>query len=1016
VGTSLSEQLTTNYYRWERQARGWQVWDHPVAIEPPFEPFYHHLTFKRTPVDDGRSSTFLSSLADRLRESFTGPPQKEVGESITELSPPPTPAVFDDDSPSREINISLTRDEKLTPEQVQQFLLTVSNCSLPLSFEIIGTSESISVQFVCRETDLSHVTSELHAYFPSLILEVKDDFLAKTVSKLEGATGAVIDFGLSEEFMRPLRSLKHFDTDPLVGIIGALESLNEGEVGILQVLFEGTHNPWTESVLRSVSDGEGGSFFADSPEMLSLAKEKTGAPLFAAVIRIVAGSSTTDGVLEVARRLAGSLSLLSEPTSNELIPLTNDDYPDGDHLDDVFLRRSHRSGMLLNCRELATIIHPLSASIQSAKLQRHLTKTRLAPRSTQGHSYLLGENIHRGKITHVSLETRQRLNHIHIVGATGTGKSTLLNNLIAQDVEAGNGLAVIDPHGDLIERVMSSIPRRRFKDVILFDPSDSENPIGINILSAKSEAEKNVAASDLISLFQRSSTTWGDQMSTVLGNAIQAFLESDRGGTLLDLRKFLLEDDFRRDFLRTVKDAEIRYFWEKQFQMLRGGTIGSLMTRLDTFLRSKTVRKIVAPQVDLQIGEVLDRQKILLIKLAQGLIGEENSTLLGTLMVSKLHQVAMARQSKRAEDRTPFFLYIDEFQNFITPSLAGVLSGTRKYGLGLVLAHQELRQIYNQDTGVANSVISNPGTRICFRCGDFDAQKLQDGFVHFNSHDLQNLGLGEAIVRVEKSEDDFNLKILKPRMVTPETTKSRLNRLIEISHHGYRLKEIREDQEIKEETSVPPIEEKGVLQTPQSETRERAKPFRPRIETDSATPELPVLEAPGEEKTQSQHRYLQTLIKRMAEDRGFRADIELKTPDGLGKIDVGLQMNEQKIAIEISITTDQEQEYHNIEKCLSVGYKKIILCSPDRKKLERVKTYASQRLGPDAQQLVSYLEPEELFRFLNEQVSEQPPSEERVKGYRVKVNYDSLDEDDAKRKREAVTDVVLKSMRRLKEN
>ncbi len=1006
---SLTEQLTANFYLWEERGRGWTVWDHPVELEPPFEPFgYYFIPIGRQIIDDGKKPTFLSNLVDKLKR-IGSPSQgnQNFPDTLTWTPYPLEADRFVDRSPLRFITITLTSDEAINSERAQQFLLTLSLLRLPVSFEVCGTAQSITVQFTVREGDLPQLQQQLQAYFPDISMETRKDAVLQIERDAENTV--VVDFGLSEEFMRPLRMATHFEPDPLTGLIAALEQLRENELGVLQVVFQATKHPWVGSILQSVSDGEGGSFFADSPEMLRLAQEKVKQPLYAVIIRVIGAGNSEERAWDIVRGISSGLIHLTDPQSNELIPLANDNYDPRDHVEDVLKRTSHRTGMVLNCTELASLVHPPSGLIQSPKLLRHLTKTRCAPRSVDGHSLLLGENVHHGKATDVSLGVRQRLNHIHIIGATGTGKSTLLQNMIIQDIEQGCGLAVVDPHGDLIERIISSVPRKRLRDVVLFDPSDAENPLGINILSAKSEAEKNVAASDLIAVFRRMATTWGDQMSVVLGNAIQAFLESERGGTLVDLRKFLIEEDFQKEFLRSVRDKDVRYFWEKQHHLLRGATVGSILTRLDTFLRPKIVRNVVAPNVDLRLDNVLNEQRILLVKLAQGLIGEENSTLLGTLIVSKLHQTAMARQALKADERTPFFLYIDEFQNFITPSLAGVLSGTRKYGLGLVLAHQELRQIFNQDTGVANSVISNPGTRICFRLGDFDAQKLADGFAHFTAQDLQNLGVGEAIVRVEKSDDDFNLKVFPPRTVIPETAKARKKRIIELSHTGYRAEDMERtsrsedaeeaDDEVPTEVPLPPPREPPKYR---EEALQQSK--RPAIATEVV-----------EEPSLSQHRYLQSLIKRMAEDRGYRAIIEKPTPDGEGRIDVSVERDEVMIAFEISITTTDEQEIHNIHKCVAAGYGKVIACSPEKRRLEKIRALASKKLTSEEQAKVFFFEPDFLVSFFNDLVPPTVNKEERVKGFRVKVQYQSTDEVGNQLKRDTMAKIILESVRRLKE-
>jgi hypothetical protein len=209
--------------------------------------------------------------------------------------------------------------------------------------------------------------------------------------------------------------------------------------------------------------------------------------------------------------------------------------------------------------------------------------------------------------------------------------------MIEQDLKTNQGLCVIDPHGDLIDSVIAHVPENRLKDVILFDPSDAEFPIGFNILQAGSELEKTLLSSDLIATFRRMSTSWGDVMDSVLANAILAFVESSRGGTLFDLKRFLIEKDFRLEFLKTVEDDTVRYFWLNEFPLIAGKPQSSILIRLDAFLRQKLVRNIVCQKENkINWREVMDNRKVLLIKLSQGAIGEENAFLLGTMLVSKL--------------------------------------------------------------------------------------------------------------------------------------------------------------------------------------------------------------------------------------------------------------------------------------------------------------------------------------------------------------------------------------------
>jgi len=301
--------------------------------------------------------------------------------------------------------------------------------------------------------------------------------------------------------------------------------------------------------------------------------------------------------------------------------------------------------MLVNVEELVTLVHPPSASVRAERLERGVKKTKAAPAAALGHPLVLGTNTHNAKTLTVSLDATQRLKHMYLIGASGTGKSTLLLNMILQDMQQGAGFAVLDPHGDLIDQILGQIPEERAEDIVLLDASDEEYPVGFNILTAHSDIEKNLLASDLVAVFRRLSTTWGDQMTSVLGNAILAFLESTQGGTLADLRRFLVEREFREQYLRTVTDPEIIYYWRMEFDLLAGRPQAPLLTRLNTFLRPKRIRYMVNQREDkLDFRRMMDERKIFLAKLAQGAIGEENAYLLGTLIVTKLHQMALGRR------------------------------------------------------------------------------------------------------------------------------------------------------------------------------------------------------------------------------------------------------------------------------------------------------------------------------------------------------------------------------------
>jgi hypothetical protein len=674
--------------------------------------------------------------------------------------------------------------------------------------------------------------------------------------------------------------------------------------------------------------------------------------------------------------------------------------------------------MLLNAKELTTFVH-YPIAITSKKLERDIRKTKRAPNIAWGHDFCLGTNRHQGFEGVVTLEASQRLKHMHVIGATGTGKSTMLQSSIVQDIMLGNGIAVLDPHGDLIENILPYIPQNRYEDVILIDPSDGEFPVGFNILNAHSDVEKEILASDLVAVFRRLSTSFGDQMHSVLANAILAFLESNEGGTLIDLRRFLIEKPFREQFLKTVSDPSIVYYWQKEYPLLKSSSIGSILTRLDSFLRPKLIRNMVAQKKSLDFESIMNGKKILLMKLSQGLIGTENSYLLGTFFVSKIYQAAMARQAQSKEARTDFYMYIDEFQNFITPSMSNILSGTRKYGLGCILAHQDMSQLQKYDTELANSVVSNAGTRVCFRIGDIDAKRFAEGFSSFEAQDIQNLGVGQAIARIERPEYDFTISTLVLNDVEPEKAEEVKNMVISLSREKYGIpkEEVEQSLEYLREQKVPDAEpvvkKQPIITSPKKEIiQETIEPevserIRPIEITDNKTKDRLI-----KQKELSEHRYTQMYIKKMAESRGYKAAIEEQTFDGNGSVDVSLERNGKRIACEIGLTTTTDWELHNIEKCIAAGYDLVVAIAKSKDMVKIMQEKIIQSVEVSQQTKVKVMEVDSLFQYLDAEIIKEASTETRIKGYRVKVEYGAITDEEMRRKTEAVTKAVVESFKK----
>ena len=1018
----LDEQLTEQFHQWEQRGRGWHVFDEPVSPEPPFRPFEGHYQPAAPAIDDGLRPTFLSSLVKKLSGKLST--EAVVPPVIPEPEEEPEPTPLSRES-LVELQASLPDKLDISKEAFEQFLLNLSLCREPIAFELIGSHKKVMAQFVAGESDAPLLRRQLQAYFPEAVFVPREGGLEKALEASQGEEALAVEFGLKHEFMLPLASGK---IDPFIGIVGALAELRLGELGLFQVLFQPVQHPWADSIVNSVSHADGKPYFVNSPELTGAAENKVARPLYAAVVRIFVCAIGFDRVVQLSRDLAGSLRVFAHPNGNELIPLQNDEYGFEEHIVDVLRRQTHRTGMVLNSDELTGFVHLPSSAVRSPVFQRQTTKTKAAPAIVRQRGLLLGTNDHASDTVEVRLTAEQRTRHTHIIGASGTGKSTLLFNLIKQDIENGEGVAVLDPHGDLIDKILGVIPQERIDDVVLVDPSDAEYSIGFNILSAHSELEKTLLASDLIAVFQRLSSTWGDQMNSVLQNAILAFLESDRRGTIADLRRFLIEPPFRNEFLKSVKDSEVVYYWQKSFPHLSGNkSIGSILPRLDTFLAQKPIRHMVSqPENRLDFAQIMDSGKIFLAKLPEGLLGRENSYLLGTLMVSKFQQIAMSRQAQQIAARRDYWIYADEFANFITPSMAEILSGARKYRIGLTLAHHELHQL-QRSPEVASAVMSHPFTRIVFRVGDDDAKKLAEGFSYFEAKDLRNLETGQAVCRVERSDFDFNLSVPLPASLDANAVAARRQEVITSSRkkYGTARADVETIQAKSRATPVPSEPAAPVItKPPQDAVKEKA--CIPQIETPppfseilKAAPPVPAAETHEPQREQGQgrggpdHQAIQKRIKEEAEKLDFRSTIEKPVLDGQASIDVWLERDGRVIACEVSFTNTEDNESGKIIRCLKAGIPKFAMICEDEKKLKKIAAAISNKVEVELAARVEYFQPEPFIEYLKALPVEPPKKSVKIRrGYKVKHSTSTGSTEDQKAKEEAAIRAIADSMQK----
>lgn len=1004
---TLSEQVTEHFYQWETLGRGTVLFDSPVKLEPLYVPYTLDEFYKQKYVDDGKVPSLFSRIYSKTKELFAS------AEAVTE-DEPQTVSLDHFDTRERELTgfrFSFARGQDISPRYVTEFLNTLSYTGHHLSFEIIATATDITIQLVGSSFDVQKAEHHFKAFFPQTIIEHIEDLLDLPFFTDTAKEIAIAEMAPAEEYMRPLEHARDFSLDPLTSIITTLEHLRDDEVAMMQVLFVGVKNPWKYDLLRSVSDGQGGSFFEGSSDMLSCTQDKVSSPLFSCVVRIASQSKFTQRSEALTYELAHHLSKASESSYNKLRLLPNEGYEYNQHVLNLFFRKSNRWGFFANSKELAQLIH-YPNNVVSEKLGFKVTASKAVPDFLQKGTYDIGLNIHHGNKQPVFLTDTMRLQHTHIIGATGVGKSTLIAHMMSEDIRTGNGCALFDPHGDIAEDVLAQIPQERIKDVILIDPSDIEYPIGFNLLHAESEAEKMVLSSDLVSAFAEHATAWGDQMTSVLSNAVNAFLYSSKGGTLIELKRFLLEKKFRESFLESVDDPSILYYWEHDFPMLRSGSLSPLLTRIDTFLRPAIIRYMLAQKKGVDFKKALEQKKILLIKLSQGLIGEDNSYLLASIFLSKLLQCAQGRQSLPKEARHPYYVYLDEFQNFLTPSITQILSGARKYGLGLILAHQELAQI--DKPKILGSVISNPYIRICFRLGDTDAKRLESTFDSFEMKDLQSLRVGEAIMRVGGVSNDFTINSYAPppknkqavAIVRDEivahtrkhygTSKEAVEVIIHslLPQRKSKKKEEKKDTEQADEGQYynPRTSEQHLKDAVSSEKelkKNRSQPEEEPLANDEQEFDFKAVVQQQEEA--KEHQKIQREIKKIAQNVGFHATIE-KGIEGAKRIDVMLQRVDVTIAVEVSVNNTIAYEIENIRKCLAHA-SHIVMTSPNATHLKNIQNKAKEVFEKTLHKRLHFIAPADIEAFITSfQQPKQPTNQEKiVHGYRVKVTESKTD-------------------------
>ncbi len=631
----------------------------------------------------------------------------------------------------------------------------------------------------------------ISAYPTAKLEEVAEHNIFNPVGRITGTMGG--EMVLKENYVYPIATYEDIKRDTMQSLLNALSTLDKEDGAGVQILLRPAHEVWRKTAKTEVErkrtgkskgvgvdkalGGVGQVFTAltkppesqtegkpEKPHEISSLDEsivqsiedKTKQPAFEVIIRLVSSSNLTHRAQSVLNNLVATFSLFDAPGKNgfKFVPAKDLDNFVTSYILRFFPQAGSRN--ILNATELATLFHfPDQSNIPTSQLERQPSKQVDGPRNVPEEGLLLGYNLFRGakKAIRLSLADRQR--HMYVVGQTGTGKSTFLENLALQDMLEGRGFAFVDPHGDAAERLLSMVPKERTEDVIYFSPGDMDYPLGLNMFEYKTADQRDFLIQEAINMLYKlydpgHTGIIGPRYEHIFRNAALTVMAD--GGTFVDIPKLFRDSDFVEQKLKSVTDQQVIDFWRKEIpQSQRSNEYGEVtswfVSKFGAFLSNEMMRNIIGQTKSaFNLRDVMDDGKILLVNLSRGRVGDLNSKLLGMIFVMKFEVAAMSRADIPEEERKDFSLYVDEFQNFATDSFADILSQARKYRLNLIVANQFTTQLKDE---VRDAVFGNVGSVVSFRVGTTDAEFLAKQFAPvFDIDDLQFLPNYNTVTRM----------------------------------------------------------------------------------------------------------------------------------------------------------------------------------------------------------------------------------------------------------------------------
>ncbi len=690
----------------------------------------------------------------------------------------------------------------------EQFLSNVAQEKKPIIFEsaVHHIGEEIHFYLAVPKELFDFIKKQIQGFWSGAQVEPIEDYnIFNPQGKAQGAY-----LKLFENYCLPIKTYDNFSKDTFEPILGNLAKLEkEGEGAVIQVVVKKAPKSNKDRILKaleslrkgnSLKEALGGLSFSTKEILkalnppkkeeekeplfidefnVKLLESKIEKPLFLVNVRLLASASTIERAESIVRSLTGSFEQFAAPQRNNL-RIVSPKNQQKLFFNFSFRKFNPSQTIVLNSQEIASFWHfPLSIT-EVPRLKWLKFRELVPPSNLPEEGLVLGMNIYRGEERMIRLKEDDRRRHLYIVGQTGTGKSTFITEMARQDIKNNKGLAVIDPHGDLIETLLGFIPEERFGDVILFDPSDVERPVGLNMIEYNPERpeEKTFIVNEIQGIFNKLfiAEHMGPMFEQYMRNSLLLLMEDfGHPSTLMEVPRVFTDENWRKQKLSRITNPTIIDFWEKEAVKAGGEASLANMTpyitsKFANFLTNDYVRPIIAQvRSSFNFREVMDEGKILLVNLSKGKIGEINAGLLGMIVVGKILMAALSRVDIPQEQRRDFNLYIDEFQNFTTPSIVTILSEARKYCLNLIIAHQFIAQLKEE---IKDAVFGNVGSKVVFRVGAPDSQELIREFEpELTDNDLINIDNFHAYLKLlinGEPSPSFNLRTIKPKESDPE--------------------------------------------------------------------------------------------------------------------------------------------------------------------------------------------------------------------------------------------------------